>query len=176
MPGTDTIIEAFLCNISDPCYTNATIQITNSDTLWNQFCSDCSEACSTIDFTITTSSLSAPSMTQIFSTKAFVENSGIPLASNWSETWMSDIANNYVAVDIICETTQVESYTESASMGGVDLLSNIGGQTGLWIGISFLSMMEIVEMGYRLIRYHYYMLRKKIRRNKKIIRNNNERF
>ncbi|CAF4410788.1 unnamed protein product, partial [Adineta steineri] len=30
--------------------------------------------------------------------------------------------------------------------------SNVGGQTGLWIGISFLSLMELAEMIYRLIR------------------------
>jgi hypothetical protein len=39
--------------------------------------------------------------------------------------------NNYVAVDVVCVTTIVETYTESASINFVDLISNLGGQTGL---------------------------------------------
>jgi hypothetical protein len=92
-----------------------------------------------------------------------VANSGIPLGPNWTETWQTEIQNNYVAVDVVCETTVVETYTESASITIVDLISNVGGQTGLWIGISFLSLMEIVEMFYRLIRYHCHILRRRIR-------------
>lgn len=71
--------------------------------------------------------------------------------------------NNYIAVNIVCETTRVETYTEAASISPVDLLSNIGGQTGLWIGISFLSLMELIEMLYRLVRYHYHVLRRRVR-------------
>jgi hypothetical protein len=145
--------------MTDPCYDNATTRITNTDSIWNQFCSHCSEACSAIDFTITTSSVLAPSLTQIYQTKTFVENSGIPLPTNWSETWMSEIENNYVGLDVVCETFRIETYTEDATISGVDLLSNIGGLTGLWIGISFLSIMEFVEMLYRLLRYHCYVIK-----------------
>ncbi len=49
---------------------------------------------------------------------------------------MSEIENNYIAVHFVCEPTRVEAYTEDASISGVDLLSNVGGHTGLWIGIS----------------------------------------
>jgi len=96
--------------------------------------------------------------------KEAVENLGIPLAANWSETWQTEIQNNYVAVDVVCETTVVETYTESASITIVDLISNVGGQTGLWIGISFLSLMELVEMLYRLIRCQWFVARKNIRK------------
>ncbi len=162
LPGTDKIIQATLCNITDPCYMNAASRIANSDSIWGQFCSDCSDSCSEVDFTMTPSAVSAPSATEIPVTKAFVENCGLPLPKNWSQTWLSDIQNNYVAVDIVCELTRVESYSESALIGSVDLLSNIGGLTGLWIGASFLTVMEVVEMLYRLIRYHYYMLKRRI--------------
>jgi hypothetical protein len=168
LPGTDQIITAPLCNTSDPCYSDAQTRIMNTDSIWNEFCSDCSEACSTAEFTITPSSVLAPSSTFIYTVKDFVEQSGIPLPTNWPQNWQTEIQNNYVAVDIVCETTRVESYTESATIGGVDLLSNVGGQTGLWIGISFLSIMEIVEMLYRLIRYHVYIyiLRRRIQNEK----------
>ena len=49
--------------------------------------------------------------------------------------------------------TFVENSTQSAQINIVDVLSNIGGLTGLWIGISFLSLMEFAEMIYRLIRH-----------------------
>ncbi len=166
IPGTDQIVVAPLCNITDSCYGNATSQITNTDSIWNQYCSDCSESCSAVDFTITPSSVSAPSTMQLYQTKDFVENSGIPLSTNWSETWITEIENNYIALDVVCETFRVETYTESASISNGDLLSNVGGLSGLWIGISFLSIMEFVEMLYRLLRYHCYIL--KTRRQKKL--------
>jgi len=103
---------------------------------------------------------------QLYQTKDFVENSSIPLPTNWSETWITEIENNYIALDVICETFRVETYTESASISNGDLLSNVGGLSGLWIGISFLSIMEFVEMLYRLLRYNCYIL--KTRRQKKL--------
>ncbi|CAF4945099.1 unnamed protein product, partial [Rotaria sp. Silwood1] len=41
-------------------------------------------------------------------------------------------------------------------------LSNVGGQTGLWIGISFLSVMEFIEMLYRILRYEFHIIRRAI--------------
>ncbi len=35
IPGTHQIIDAPLCNITDPCYTNARIRITNTDSIWD---------------------------------------------------------------------------------------------------------------------------------------------
>ncbi|CAF3610006.1 unnamed protein product [Rotaria sp. Silwood1] len=164
LPGTDEIIEAPLCNATNECYANAQVRITTTNSIWDQFCSDCSQACSTVDFTITPSAVSAPSSVRIPEIKEFVEKSGITLPKNWTTTWQSEIQNNYVAVDVVCETTRVETYTQDASVSGVDVLSNVGGHTGLWIGISFLSIMELVEMLYRLIRYHYYILEGRIQR------------
>ena len=60
----------------------------------------------------------------------------------------------------MCESTRVEVYTQQASMSPVDVISNVGGQTGLWIGISFLSLMEIAEMIYRLIRHRCQRVRR----------------
>ena len=57
------------------------------------------------------------------------------------------------------ESALVETCTETATLELVDVISNVGGQTGLWIGISFLSLMEIIEMFYRLIRHHFHLVR-----------------
>jgi hypothetical protein len=95
--------------------------------------------------------------------KQFVESSSIPLPANWSTTWPTEIQANYVGLSVVCETTRVDSYTQQATLGAVDVVSNVGGQTGLWIGISFLSLMEVAEMLFRLIRHQYYRIRYKIR-------------
>ena len=161
LPGTNKTIEAMLCNATDTCFTNATDRVQNSDELWNEYCPDCEESCSTVDFTITPSAVSAPPYWERLSIKSFVENSRVPTPDTWNDTWISDIQNNYVALDVICQSTRIENYNEEASIGPVDVISNIGGNTGLWIGISFLSLMELVEMLYRLIRYHICLLRQR---------------
>lgn len=102
--------------------------------------------------------------------KAFVENSPIPLPSDWSTAWRTYIQVNYLALSVVRETNVIENYTQTAQFGLVDVLSNIGGQTGLWIGISFLSLVEFIEMLYRLIRYQYHLIRVAIRERQQIIR------
>jgi len=62
-----------------------------------------------------------------------------------------------VAIDVVRESILIEKYTQHATMSKVDVLSNVGGQTGLWIGISFLSLMEVAELLYRLIRHQYHL-------------------
>jgi hypothetical protein len=94
--------------------------------------------------------------------KAFVESSSVPLPANWSTTWRDQIYTNYLQLSVIRETTIVENYTQIATIQIVDVLSNIGGQTSLWIGMSFLSLMELAEMFYRLIRYQCHTIKRKI--------------
>lgn len=144
----------------------ATDRITNTQSIWNEFCSNCTEACSTVDFIVTTSSVSAPSNALIGQFKQLVEASSVPLAANWSTNWVKEIEKNYVAVDIVAENTRVEKYNQEASTSSVDLVSNIGGNTGLWIGVSFLTVMEVVEMLYRLIRRQAHLVRERIRMKK----------
>ncbi|CAF1425466.1 unnamed protein product [Rotaria sordida] len=120
------------------------------------FCSNCQQECSTNDYPVKTSSASAPPDWLIDQIKVFVGNSLITLPSDWSTSWRTHIQNSYVAIDVVRESMLVEKYTQQATMSGVDLLSNVGGQTGLWIGISFLSLVEVAEMIYRLIRYQYH--------------------
>jgi hypothetical protein len=141
---------------------NATIRFTSTASLWNQFCSDCKQACRNVDFTVTPSSVSAPSTTSAMATKMIVQSLPVPLPADWSTNWQSEVNNNYVAIDIVCESTQVENYTQDAAISPVDLLSNVGGQSGLWIGISFLSIMEFIEMLYRLFRYEYHGIKQAI--------------
>ncbi|CAF0841505.1 unnamed protein product [Rotaria sp. Silwood1] len=162
LPGTNTRIEAPLCNFTDTCYLKATVRISKTTSIWNYFCSDCLQECSTVSFTVTPSSVAAPSLPYAYMTKTFVESLSIPLPSKWSTDWLYEVQNNFVSLEVVCESTQVENYTQQASLSPVDVLSNVGGQTGLWIGISFLSVMEFIEMLYRILRYEFHIIRRAI--------------
>jgi hypothetical protein len=166
--GTNKLFLAPICDVLNVCYPRAIDTLWASSDLLKTYCSDCSPQCSITDFIVQKSSLAAPPEWQLESIKAFVENSSVPLPTNWSTTWREDIYRDYVSVRIIRETSMVENYTQSATMNIVDVLSNIGGQTGLWIGISFLSIMELIEMLYRLVRYQYFVIRRVLRNKREI--------
>ena len=168
LPGTNQLIVARLCNRTNGCPLNATNRLLSSPDLWDQFCSDCTQACSTTDFIITPSSVPAPAPLIAYAAKAFVESVGVPLPANWSTNWQTEVENNYIGLDVVCQSTLIENFTQDPSITAVDVLSNVGGQSGLWIGISFLSVMELVEMLYRLARHEYKVLVKKIKRRMEI--------
>ncbi len=165
LPGTNTIITVPLCDFANTCYLDAMTRLSNTTSIWNKFCSNCTQECSTVDFLITPSSVAAPSLPYAYIAKIFVESTSVPLPADWSTNWLTEVENNYISLDVVCESTLVENYTQSASISGVDVLSNVGGLTGLWIGMSLLSIMEIVEMLYRLFRYEYHFIRGTLQNN-----------
>jgi hypothetical protein len=160
LPGTNTVILAPHCYTNNTCYQAAEEVLLNSTSLLSKYCVACSEECSITNFLVDISSLTTPLEWQMDGIKAFVESSSVPLPVNWSTTWRDQIDANYLQVSVIRETTIVENYTQIATIGLVDLLSNIGGQTSLWIGMSFLSLMELPELFYRLIQYQYHAIKK----------------
>ena len=160
LPGTNKVILAPLCDSNNTCYKTAQIELLNSLSLLNKYCFDCSGQCSITNFLVDSSSLTTPLEWQMDGIKTFVENSSVPLPTNWSTTWRHQIHTNYLQVSVVCETTMVENYTQTAIIHLVDVLSNIGGQTSLWIGMSFLSLMELIEMFYRLIRHYFCAIRR----------------
>ncbi|CAF3708227.1 unnamed protein product [Rotaria sp. Silwood1] len=160
VPGTDKIIIAPICSKGSTCYKKELDRINNDYDIWQQNCPMCALECTTTNFLTKISSLLAPMQWLLDDLKPKIESLSVPLPANWSNTWQSEISQNYVALEVVSESARMEILTDTASIGPVDLLSNVGGQTGLWIGISFLSLMEIAEMLYRLIRCKLYKLRK----------------
>ncbi|CAF2401578.1 unnamed protein product [Rotaria sp. Silwood2] len=166
--GTDIVVNAPLCNMTDACFTEAADRLMKTYAIWSMWCPYCQQECNTTTFGITLSSMSAPREWMMNSIRDFVEASSVPLPSDWSTAWHSHIQSNYIAIDIVRGSIQLEQLTQVASLSGVDLLSNVGGLSGLWIGISFLSLMELAEMLYRLFRSNIHQIHIKIRQNTQV--------
>jgi Amiloride-sensitive sodium channel len=166
---TRETIAAHLCNKNNKCFVEAMNQLLDSPSLFETYCSDCTEECSITDFIIQTSSLVAPYEWQKNDIKILVENSTVPLPSDWSTAWNTYITANYLSISVVRLSGVVENSTQTATIGLVDVLSAIGGQSGLWIGISFLSIMEAIEMVYRLLRYQCHQIYTAIRRQNTVV-------
>ena len=163
LPGTNQTIFASLCNKNDLCYKRSVSVLLGSASLLAKYCADCQEQCLTNDFIVQTSFLAIALEWQKHDIEQFMSESNMSLPNNWSTTWRKHIKQNYLTLSVIRETDIVESNTQTAALTPVNIISNVGGHTGLWIGVSFLSMMELVEMIYRLLRYKWRMIRRKRR-------------
>ena len=138
----------------------AAAELANSSALIHEYCSDCKQACSSTSYIVTPSSVLAPTAAVAYETKVDIESKGVPLTQSWTTDWEREVTKNYLKLEVICQSPLVENTTEQPLINAIDVLSSIGGQTGLWIGISFLSIMEIVEMLYRLLRHQLLATRK----------------
>jgi len=57
-----------------------------------------------------------------------------------------DLKGGFIRIHIYYDSLDYTSITESVKFSGSDLISNIGGTLGLFIGISVLSFVEIIEI------------------------------
>ena len=156
LPDTSQIINGSFCEATNACPGEALLGFGKAYD--NGYCSDCTEECSYTDYPSESSSFSLFLDYDMGRIKTWVENTGMPLTPTWNTTWQNDITLSYLSINIVPESPRIEKFTQKASMGWVDLVSNIGGHTGLWIGISFLSLLELAEMLFRLIRRRIYAI------------------
>ncbi|CAF4451190.1 unnamed protein product [Rotaria sp. Silwood2] len=120
----------------------------------------CTQQCFVTNFNIKPSLWKTPPTWLMDDIKTFLENSEIPLSIDWPTNWRSHVDSSYLSVELVHESTLIENYTQISTMTAVDALPNVGGQTGLWIGVSFLSIMGLAEILYRLARHQYYAIRR----------------
>ncbi|CAF4445417.1 unnamed protein product [Rotaria sp. Silwood2] len=160
LPETEELIMAPLCNTSDKCYSEAAHVFLTSSYLLEKYCSYCPQQCFVTNFNIKPSLWKTPPTWLMDDIKTFLENSEIPLSIDWPTNWRSHVDSSYLSVELVHESTLIENYTQIATMTAVDALPNVGGQTGLWIGVSFLSIMGLAEILYRLARHQYYAIRR----------------
>ena len=168
LPGTETVIDAQICDVLNSCWIDRSKEFVQNTSIWVKYCEDCGEECNYTDFLVQPTSLpvSASLDYDLLGIKAFVEQSNITLPDFWSENYATEIPKSYVSIEILTASTRVEKYIQQPAVGLGDLISNIGGQTGLWIGISFLSLFELLEMIVRLCIVHYRTVRQRFQRSK----------
>ncbi|CAF4586983.1 unnamed protein product [Rotaria sp. Silwood2] len=137
----------------EQCALTARQQIAINASLMAIWCSRCASQCKYTQFSIDISALSAPTAHQKASLKnVFLENTlNLSLPDDFATNYDAYMDANYLQVTVICASPYVTTYKQQAKLTFVDTFSAIGGQTGLWIGLSTLSFMEFCELIYRLM-------------------------
>ncbi|CAF1207916.1 unnamed protein product [Adineta ricciae] len=162
----NVLISATGCNMFTgqiACAILARQRLVSNDSLQSKWCSRCASQCKHVDFQPIVSAQGAPSEGD----REYWSNSIGTLSSNDSILLPSDIAQNfdyyfdrnYLKVQVSCSSKYTIEYNQEAKLTVVDTFSAIGGQTGLWIGLSALSVIELCELIYRLV-HHFIMERK----------------
>ncbi|XP_068734788.1 degenerin del-1-like [Montipora capricornis] len=62
------------------------------------------------------------------------------------------LSENFLQVNVYYDQLNYQKVTERISYEGVNLVADIGGQLGLWIGISVLTCCEFLELAWMIIR------------------------
>ncbi|XP_033110759.1 acid-sensing ion channel 4-A-like [Anneissia japonica] len=63
------------------------------------------------------------------------------------------IRNNFAKINIYYEIKQYDSIKQVALDSFLSLISNIGGHLGLWIGMSTLTILELIECFYDILKH-----------------------
>lgn len=69
---------------------------------------------------------------------------------NRSNVTVEELRNNMLAINVYYGKLNYKSYQESAKTQMVDLVSGIGGTIGLFLGVSFLSFIEIIDLFFHM--------------------------
>ena len=106
--------------------------------------SSCEFECSPIEFDIKTYNGHYPTTHYKSILQQWVQN-------NNKNVSYSDIPDSFAKVNVYYHSMQYLTTEQTQKFQGIDLLSNLGGVLGLWLGISLMTLIEIVELIYNLI-------------------------
>ncbi|CAF1034191.1 unnamed protein product [Didymodactylos carnosus] len=133
---------------STQCVSNATQQVK---------CQHCVQPCTVIQYLVHLTSARFPSSKYLQTAKSNVERvfkqHNITLDPNWSSEWKQIIEQNYVQVEVALEMYNVETIQQDVSQSWQQLVADYGGLCGLFIGVSLLSLVELLELIYRLTKH-----------------------
>ena len=129
-------------NQDNECQTNLWFKFSNS-TQFLEEC-DCPLQCETSNYMFMTSFSKFPSY---FYARRLIESNNL-IKSKFSPKNITyqDLANSLISVDIFFEDLKTTSIDSNVKMSIVDLITNIGGAMGLFLGVSFLSLVELIEI------------------------------
>ncbi|CAF0866573.1 unnamed protein product [Rotaria sordida] len=156
--NTQTTKNISLCSIDDECLSQS-IYFNSSE-----LCQECLPECEIIQYSVQSSYARYPNpkaYPQVLKRVQthFRRSTQVNSSSNTSNELLTNfrpgLRDNIVAVEISASPYATEILTGSPMYTWVDLISSIGGQTGLWIGVSLISFVEITELLHLLILRFY---------------------
>ena len=128
-----------------------------SRTGWNTLCLDqCPIECKQVTYKTSLHSASYPSDTYIqylLQQSSFTSKYSTSIQN--SSEFKSIISNSIAKINIFYSDISYIVFTEAPTFTWEDLLGSIGGALGLFIGISFLSVAELFEILFEIIRITY---------------------
>ena len=116
--------------------------------IWKKFglqeykliCDDlCPEECNTIIYDLTTSFTNYPS--NLYASKYLFDKYALSKGQNWYE----DLKQNVLAVNIYYDELGYTLMSQQPKIDLIDLVGIVGGLMGLFVGTSFLSLIEFLE-------------------------------
>ncbi|KAK6178830.1 hypothetical protein SNE40_011326 [Patella caerulea] len=69
-----------------------------------------------------------------------------------------ELANNFLKINIYYEDLNYENITEEEDYETSQFISDVGGTIGLWVGLSMLSMFEVVEFVVQILQFFTFSL------------------
>ncbi|UJR16178.1 hypothetical protein I4U23_003088 [Adineta vaga] len=153
---TSNFSNISLCSIDNACHSS---QIYLDS---RKLCGECLPECDIVQYSIQSSYANYPNINSyknVFQRvqKHFRRNE--KMNTYFNKFQQSLIRDNILVVEITASPYPTEILTESAVYTWIDLISSIGGQTGLWIGISLIGFVELLELLYLLLnRFSTYFL------------------
>lgn len=100
---------------------------------------NCPDECDSIKYRIIQNNMAATSMSKSYK-----------LAMNFSDEYAN---NNFVAIFIHYSSLEYTYSNQIAKMNTFDLISNLGGLLGLFVGMSFMTIIELIEILFELINH-----------------------
>ena len=106
-------------------------------------CSECPLECESEFYTLTTSSLDYP--TKIYADMLSSQGAILSRFNNKKPTYQQ-IKQSIASININYNQLGYTEVKEAQKITAIDLVTNVGGTMGLFMGLSFLSFIEIIEL------------------------------
>jgi hypothetical protein len=158
-------LEFTLDNIlsNSVCISNSSSFFYNNKSLNEECYIKCPKECDKIEYNLVTSLADYPTIFHANLMKAFFENyKDIYPSHFYNFTDLSEFKKDVLAINIYFQDISYTNIEQSLVIDTLDLISSVGGLLGLWIGASVLSLVEIIELIFKLIKIKF--LKNKITR------------
>ena len=123
------------------------IYVSGANKDWFKYCPlECSN--DQITYSVSTSSFPSKSFAEVLLNNTYVRQNLDYINAPYT---IDSMRENFAYVNVYYDYSGYTLITETPSQEIVDLLSSVGGTMGLYIGISFLSFVEVFELMVRLL-------------------------